>query len=122
MIVESVVAGLTIIVVSSLLFSNSLIKKQRQWEKEDEEAEIKRQRQAEKHNSKNSEEAFNLKPFLVIKIGTECPMCSRAATQDYGLRQPKSCEVADEFCTVTMSHLHVECTWCCSKWLMKTAN
>jgi hypothetical protein len=104
MIVETIIAGLTLIFVSSLAFANTQIRRQRQWEKED------------------SEEEFDpIRPFLRIAIGVGCPLCGRAAEKNEGLRQPKTCPPKEK-CEVSIPHLHVECTWCNSKWLMKTAD
>jgi hypothetical protein len=104
MIVETIITGLTVIFVSSLAFANAQIKRQRQWEKED-----------------AGEELDPIRPFLKIAYGVDCPLCGKAAGLYDGLRQPKTCS-SKEKCKVTIPHLHVECTWCKSKWLMRTAD
>jgi hypothetical protein len=101
MIVEIMIAGLTVIFVSSLNFANTQIKRQRQWDKEDE------------------DDFPNLRPFLNIAIGTMCPLCGRQAERDNGLRHPKVCSPKDK-CDVDVPHIHVECTWCNGKWKMRT--
>lgn len=102
MIIETIVAGLTAIFISSLVFANAQIKRQRQWDKEDDEG-----------------DSSSIRPFLGIEIGVNCPLCGRKAEKDNGLRQAKSC-APKEKCEITIPHLHVECTWCNSKWLMRT--
>lgn len=105
MIVETIIAGLTAIFISSLAFANAQIKRQRQWDKEDSE----------------DYEDPGIRPYLNIAIGTKCPTCGRSAEAKNGLRQPKICDTKEK-CEVTSSHLHVECTWCGGKWLMRTAD
>ncbi len=104
MIIETIVAGITAVFISSLMFANTQIKRQRQWDKEDEE---------------EDGNVPGLRPFLDIAIGRPCPLCGRNAEKDNGLRQPKTCPPKEK-CEVTLPHLHVECTWCQSKWVMRT--
>lgn len=105
MIIESIVAGLTVIVVSSLAFANAQIKRQRKWDMED----------------NFEDEQSSIKPFLKVVIGANCPVCGRTAEKNNGLRQPKTCVEKDK-CEEVRPHLHVECTWCNCKWLMKPAD
>lgn len=102
MIIETIVAGITAIFISSLVFANTQIKRQREWDKEDDEEDIP-----------------GLRPYLNVAIGVNCPLCGRAAEKDNGLRQPKTCPPKEK-CEVRTPHLHQECTWCQSKWLMRT--
>ncbi len=89
MILETIIAGLTTIFVSSLIFANAQIKRQRQWDKED---------------AQEDED-----------------VCGREAEKNNGLRQAKSCDPKQK-CETTVAHLHCECTWCNSKWLMRPAD
>jgi hypothetical protein len=107
MIVETIIAGLTVIFVSSLAFANAQIKRQRQWDKED--------------SQEEDDDAAGIRPYLNIAIGTKCPVCGRAAEKGNGLRQPKICDPKEK-CEVSPAHLHVECTWCNAKWLMRPAD
>lgn len=97
MIVESIVLGLTTIIVSSFVFVSHVMKMEREDDRKDD----------------------SLAPFIKIMIGTQCPMCGIACTKERGLRQPKACP-GTEKCEEVRSHLHAECTICDSKWIMAT--
>lgn len=97
MIIESIVLGATAIIVSSLVFTNHLLKMERENDRKDD----------------------LLAPFLNIVVDTCCPMCGRACTDKEGLRQPQACSDENK-CEETRSHLHCRCTYCESRWIMST--
>jgi hypothetical protein len=103
MIIESIVFGLSSIVIGSLWFADRVLK--RGYED---------QLDPEIKNTK-------LKAFLDICINTSCPICKYRATKEKGLRQPEACTNKDK-CGIKQEHLHVKCTACKSNWLMETAD
>lgn len=125
MIIESIVLGLTSIVVSSLIFANTQIKRQRQWDLEDSAPEPE------------PKPAPVLAPFIGICVGTPCPKCSIPArdaliTKDTdwnsiveearGPRLPTSCPEPDTCDAKNTEHLHMYCNTCNSYWFMETAD
>lgn len=117
MIIETLIASATVIVVSSLVFSNVVMNKVRRWELEDS-GEVVVDNQPD------------VKPFQEILIGTACLKC-RVLTSN-GTRQgnwvvgmsgpgnPVLCR--DGKCPVKRSHFHVSCRSCNSSWMMETAD
>lgn len=124
MIVETIIAGLTVIFVSSLMFANTQIKRQRQWDKEDNTPEPE------------PEPPPKLYPFLHVKIGTPCPKCKREAKNEVrkttngwsyvsesaeGPGLPKAC--TDTACKAkNLPHLHANCYTCNYHWFMMPAD
>lgn len=124
MIVETIIAGLTVIFVSSLMFANTQIKRQRQWDKEDNTPEPE------------PEPPPRIYPFLHVKIGTPCPKCLREAKNEVrkttngwtvvaeaaeGPSIPKACY--DDKCKAKgIPHLHANCDTCNYNWFMNPAD
>lgn len=118
MIVETIIAGLTVMYVCSLAFANHQIKRQRESKFED------------------SSTKFTLAPFIKVVIDTPCPKCltpSKNAVvgnkfdcnlivkHAQGLGVPEAC--FDEKCKANkFCHLHVECYTCKNAWLMAPAD
>lgn len=124
MIVETIIAGLTAIFVSSLVFANAQVKRQRQWDIED-----------------NTEPPPpppppKIYPFLHVKIGTPCPKCMREAKNQVTKRSggylvvesysegpslPQAC--TDKNCKAKdWPHLHAQCYTCHYNWFMAPAD
>jgi hypothetical protein len=122
-IVEAIVLGITTVFVSSLVFANTIIKRQRAWDLEDERPEP----------TPEPEPAID--PYLNILIGTPCPKCSREAKDasqsvkngySYAIEAegptiPRAC--FDKNCKARKySHLHMRCHTCKMEWFMHTAD
>ena len=121
MIIESLIIGFTTIVVSSIIFANSLIKKQRQWDAEDDTPDP------------------IIHPFIEIAIGTPCIKCGEKGRNCVKKEFKNGTSIILEAaagpalaksCTNTkcpaaikhISHLHVHCNSCQSIWMMRTAD
>jgi hypothetical protein len=111
MIFEAIIGGLTLSFLGSLLLGNSLVKKLRQWDLEDD------------------EEPPMIYSFQEIKVGSPCVKCGRKAenetktTHAYGPLIPKVCEEAAIKCKANkISHLHMKCNTCKATWFMATAD
>jgi ribosomal protein S27AE len=111
MIIEVIIGSLTLSFLGSLLLGNSLVKKLRQWDLEDD------------------EEPPMIYPFQEITLGSSCVKCGRKAvnathdTNAYGPLIPKVCEEAAIKCKANkISHLHVKCNTCKATWFMATAD
>lgn len=124
MIVETIIAGLTAIFVSSLVFANAQVKRQRQWDKED------------NTPPPEPEPPPKLYPFIHVKLGTPCPKCMREAKNEVkkssngwtyvseaaeGPGLPTACNERE--CKAKhMPHLHASCHTCNYHWFMKPAD
>jgi len=114
MIIEAIIGGLTLSFLGSLLLGNSLVKKLRQWDIEDD------------------EEHPMIHSFVEIRIDTPCVKCGRPGKnlvrekngdlhEHEGPLPPWACN--DEKCKAKkIAHLHVKCSTCNSIWFMATAD
>lgn len=124
MIIEAMVAGITFVFVSSLVFANTQIKRQRQWEKEDNAPPPPPPPQP------------RIYPFLEIKVGTPCPKCKRLAKNQVlkrsggyvtlesaaeGPAWPTACD-SDTCKAKHLPHLHARCYTCNYYWFMAPAD
>jgi hypothetical protein len=124
MIVETIIAGLTTIFVSSLIFVNAQIKRQRKWELEDNAPEPE------------PEPLPTIDPFIEVHIDTPCPKCRTKAknqvnkkvsgyiyveSQAEGPALPTAC--CDDKCKAKkLPHLHANCYSCHYHWFMAPAD
>jgi hypothetical protein len=113
MIVETLIAGTTIIIVSSLVFANSVLKRQRQWDQEDEAPE-----------EPELELAPIIEPFIAAENGISCPKCGVTtgyrSSRYHGLKDLKACFGIT--CKIDKPHLHAGCYSCDSEWIMAPAD
>lgn len=108
----AVLASVTVVVVSSLVFADRVMK----WEAaEDEAAEV------------------TILQYQQICLGMACPKCGdKAVNPEYsgivtvkrgrGPRLPEACKEPAKCPARHRSHLHVTCWSCESKWMMATAD
>jgi hypothetical protein len=112
MIIESMIAGITVIFVSSLGFANGQIKRQKKWDTDEairlrqweaneddrlrqwEVDEAKRLRDWEAEDNKEPEPEPVLDPFLEIKLGVPCPKCLRPAKNEIITKNSKGWSIA----------------------------
>jgi hypothetical protein len=135
MIIESMVAGITIIFVSSLAFANTQIKRQRKWDEEDSRpTPIPPPPPPEPE----PEPEPTIYPFLELRIGTPCPKClvvAKAATtkeDEYGDQEedepaqgpnlPRACLNRRTCAAEKYPHLHAYCNTCGMSWFMAPAD
>ena len=124
MIVESIVLGITLIIVSSLVFTNHMVKKERDWGVED------------GRPDDPIPLGVVIEPWMFVRCrdgsddGTRCIKCNvetaNASGPDRvknhaGMFQPETCQ-SDKCPAQPVSHLHVKCNSCSSKWMMHTAD
>lgn len=135
MIIESIVAGLTTIFVSSLMFAHAQIKSQRRREVED----LERERRWDAEDNapppppKPEPKVY---PFIEIQVGTPCPKCKRPAknqvlkrsngysyveSESEGPAWPQACN--NSSCEARhLPHLHARCYTCHYNWFMSPAD
>src|SRR5271170_1107255 len=125
MILEIMIAGTTVAFISSLIFADRQIKRQREWDKEDDAPPPK------------PEPEPIIYPFVNIRQGTRCSKClveskNQVAKKNFngyliieseaqGPRQPIACN--DIKCKARdLPHLHATCTTCQYRWFMSPAD
>jgi|SRR5579864_1618508 len=140
MIVETIIAGLTAVFVSSLAFAHAQIKHQRRVEVED----LERERKWEEEDNAppppppEPEPEPTIDPFVEMRIGTPCPKCLIPAkdaimdTDDYGdpieaepaqgPQLPKACTYSTRCKAGKYPHLHAYCNTCGMSWFMQPAD
>lgn len=114
MIIESIVLGITSTIISSLIFADRILKRDRDDKNkfEEEIAELE---------SLQPNSLRPLRPFINICDGRACPTCGVDTSLHYkfGLALPTVCSKVDckykEF-----PHLHTECHTCKVNLVMKT--
>lgn len=139
MIVEVIVAGLTTVFVSSLLFAHAQVKLQRRREVED----LERERRWDAEDNAppppppEPEPEPTIDPFVEMRIGTPCPKCLVPAKDAeyeedvYGNREevkgaegpqlPTACRWSS--CKAKKyPHLHATCNTCGMSWYMAPAD
>lgn len=139
MIVEAIVAGLTTVFVSSLLFAHAQVKLQRRREVED----LERERRWDAEDNAppppepEPEPEPTIDPFVEMRIGTPCPKCLIPAKEavmgedDYGEeveeepaqgpQLPVACRWSG--CKARKyPHLHATCNTCGMSWYMAPAD
>lgn len=138
MIVESIIAGLTTIFVSSLMFAHAQVRHQRRREIED--AERERRWEAEDNAPPPPppppKPEPKLYPFVEVAVGVPCPKCKRPAknqvtkrsngytyieSEQEGLALPTACNSSS--CEARhLPHLHARCYTCHYNWFMTPAD
>ena len=127
MILEIMIAGTTVAFLGSLLFADRQIKRQRQWEKED---------NAPPPPPPAPEPELVIYPFVEVRVGTPCPKCLMPAKDQVtktsqgwtqvisnatGPKPPLAC--SDDKCRARNTpHLHAYCYSCRMNWFMLPAD
>jgi len=131
MIIESMIAGIVVVFVSSLFFASAQAKRQREWDLED-----SRPTPIPDPPSEPEPEP-TIDPFVELRIGTPCPKClipAREAVmaEDYygemqeieparGPQLPRAC--FNNSCRAKKHpHLHTTCYTCGLSWFMAPAD
>jgi hypothetical protein len=98
MVFMALIGGLTTIVIASLGFAYAVVGRQRR------------------------DGASALLPYMLVARGSHCPHCGFQSEAERGMTQPAACspEYRANGCVEAESHLHVQCTFCHSKWSMRT--
>jgi hypothetical protein len=98
MVLVALIGSLTTIVVASLGFTLVVVGRQRR------------------------QDAATLLPYMLVARGSLCPHCGFSSEADKGMTQPAACSSAYRAygCVEVEPHLHVECTFCHTRWSMRT--
>jgi hypothetical protein len=97
MLVETVIASITVITCGSLWLANSIVKRTYV-------------------QLRNLDTSVEILPFEHVHIGTQCQKCGESG-QDRGPALPKACN-KDQCPARHRPHLHMICVSCGSKWFM----
>jgi len=136
MIVETIIAGLTVVFISSLMFANAQIKRQRRMEVED----LERERKWEAEDNApppEPEPEPTIYPFVEMRVGIPCPKClvpvkeAVMGEDEYGEEEvvesaqgpqlPRACPYST--CKAAKyPHLHAYCNTCEMDWFMAPAD
>ena len=119
MIIESIVLGITLIIISPLILVDRILKREHD-DKIKFEEKIKLEEAAE-FESLQPDIVRSLRPFMKIEDDLKCPTCGEKTNlyYKYGLALPTVCSKAD--CKYKeVPHLHVKCHSCKAELVMKT--